>query len=166
MFVDDVGNLSKQFSPDEAGFVKNWLIAGPFPNLGGKYTCKGWDYDFLKESGGEQACVAKIDDSFKSFQTEDIIDKNLIGFSDLANSGMLQKEYVTSWKARESKDKFVNMGSMYAYHTYVVSYAFCNIKVDEEKELWLGLGSDDGAKVWLNHEEVLNTHSHRAAKVD
>ena len=48
----------------------------------------------------------------------------------------------------------------------VVAYASGYLYSDKEKTAVLKIGSDDGMKIWLNHQLVFNRHIHRGAHLD
>ncbi len=49
---------------------------------------------------------------------------------------------------------------------YCVGYAWTEIEVPEETDAWLGIGSDDGLKVWLNGEFVNDKWIARTSRLD
>jgi hypothetical protein len=46
----------------------------------------------------------------------------------------------------------------------VIGYALTYIESDREKDVILSLGTDDGVKVWLNHELIWVNHVHRGIR--
>ena len=49
---------------------------------------------------------------------------------------------------------------------YCVGYAWTEVEVPEETDAWLGIGSDDGLKVWLNGALVNDKWIARTSKLD
>lgn len=49
---------------------------------------------------------------------------------------------------------------------YCVGYAWTEVEVPEETDAWLGIGSDDGLKVWLNGEQVNDKWVARTSRLD
>ena len=51
--ADPAGRPRGPFVADEEGFIKDWLVIGPFADLGGRPSSAGFKHDFLKPIGGE-----------------------------------------------------------------------------------------------------------------
>lgn len=49
---------------------------------------------------------------------------------------------------------------------YCVGYAWTEVEVPEETDAWLGIGSDDGLKVWVNGELVNDRWIARTSRLD
>ncbi len=49
---------------------------------------------------------------------------------------------------------------------YCVGYAWTEVEVPEDTDAWLGIGSDDGLKVWLNGELVNDKWQQRTSRLD
>jgi hypothetical protein len=59
------------------------------------------------------------------------------------------------WTKTSSLDDYMNMSEYSGGSTYGVCYAFVRVDADSQKECQLWMGYDDGARVWLNGEEVV-----------
>ncbi len=70
-----------------------------------------------------------------------------------------------TWEKVRSDDGFVNMQTGIG-KDYVVGYAWAEFESPRETEAWLGLGSDDGVKIWLNGELVHDKWIRRPSRVD
>jgi hypothetical protein len=68
-----------------------------------------------------------------------------------------------SWKLEKSEYDFVDVHSRFKPTDWVVAYAVCWLKSPTAQKAVIEMGSDDGCKVWVNRELVLNVHEHRAA---
>jgi hypothetical protein len=80
-------------------------------------------------------------------------DKQLIGDTKL------------TWTALKSKDGYVDMlGSR--DRDYCIGYATAVIEIDKDTDALLGLGSDDGVKIWCNGELVKDAWVSRASQLD
>ncbi len=70
-----------------------------------------------------------------------------------------------TWEKVRSDDGFVNMQTGIG-KDYVVGYAWAEFESPRETEAWMGLGSDDGVKIWLNGELVHDKWIRRPSRVD
>ena len=77
----------------------------------------------------------------------------------------IDAETELTWEKVRAEDGFVNMqtGLM---RDYTVGYAWAEFESPRETEAWLGLGSDDGVKIWLNGELVHDKWIRRPSRVD
>lgn len=73
-----------------------------------------------------------------------------------------------TWRAVKSLDGYVDMktGHKDGPGEYCVGYAWTEIEVSAPMTAWLGIGSDDGLKVWLNGELVNDRWQHRISHLD
>jgi hypothetical protein len=73
-----------------------------------------------------------------------------------------------TWRAVKSSDGYVDMktGHKEGPDEYCVGYAWTEIEVAANTTAWLGIGSDDGLKVWLNGELVNDRWQHRISQLD
>jgi hypothetical protein len=139
--------LAKNWA-EEQGFVANWLICGPFPNPGERPDNTGFGTDYLKNYGGEAAFTPtngmeiKIDGGaavkFLPYATTgtDII------FGDVAHL-----------KIESNQEK-------------ILVYCACWLEADADKEVEVRVGSDDGYKLWINHQLISEQHVYRAMEMD
>jgi CubicO group peptidase (beta-lactamase class C family) len=118
-------------------FMKTWLILGPIPVFPEKTDSKDEELqkkafasDFLAQTGGESGIAPK-----------DGMTHQIGG-----------KEY--KWQTFTSKDDVVDLTTAFGKLDYVVAYAWAEIDSSEEKDVLLGVGSDDSVKVWLNSKLI------------
>lgn len=73
-----------------------------------------------------------------------------------------------TWRAVKSLDGYVDMktGHKNGPDEFCVGYAWTEIEVSSAITAWLGIGSDDGLKVWLNGELVNDRWQHRISHLD
>lgn len=73
-----------------------------------------------------------------------------------------------AWQeARDSvPDAYIDLNEIFDEADWTVAYAFAQIISPDDREAQLRIGSDDGAKVWLNGEEVLSSGVGRSAGID
>jgi uroporphyrinogen decarboxylase len=69
------------------------------------------------------------------------------------------------WQAHRSTyaNGYVNLAQAITADPWVVGYAACELHAADECDAWFDLGSDDGIKVWLNGEPILNKDVYRIA---
>lgn len=139
--LSSCGTEQIQYEPNS--FIKDWLIAGPFPNCEDCSTtnyhhderCQGFYTDYLKSIGGEKDAIPT--DGMKVKYSE--------------------KNIARTWfKVNSDEDKIhltdLNPKDM------VVAYAFCQVKSPQNQKSILSIGSNDGVRVFLNGEEVHESH--------
>jgi len=132
------------------GYVVDWLICGPFPNEKAEPVYTGWSTDYLEDLGGE---------------TE---------VRPVAGQGVKKGRYVKKWEAYRSPDVKVDL--LLAFYDdfllgrstkeYIVGYAACYVKSDKTREVMVKVGSDDGYKLWVNHELVSAQYVRRGWRPD
>ncbi|MDQ5977874.1 MAG: hypothetical protein QG602_846, partial [Verrucomicrobiota bacterium] len=72
-----------------------------------------------------------------------------------------------AWKAIQSQNGYVNLQEgIYPRPEYCVGYAWTEIEVSADTQAWLGIGSDDGLKVWHNGELVNDRWTRRISRID
>ncbi|MBK1877805.1 alpha/beta hydrolase [Pelagicoccus mobilis] len=127
------------------GFIKNWIIAGPFPSpqlespLPDGSSHLGFYNDYLASIGGEENSALTLD-------TE-------LTYTNEKNETVpVRPQHVHS-----SSNGIVDLDSLFAQPDNVMAYAFCEVYSDKNQEAMISLGSDDAIKVWLNGSLV---HSH------
>ena len=70
------------------------------------------------------------------------------------------------WQKHESPEDFIDFERLFPDVDDSVAYAYCEIDSAQDRETILGVGSDDGIKIWLNHELIHDHHIGRGARVD
>ena len=71
-----------------------------------------------------------------------------------------------TWQRVKSNKGFVNMQSGPINIDYTVGYATAEFEVPAAVDAWLGIGSDDGLKIWLNGEMVHDKWIRRQSRID
>ena len=122
-----------------------WILCGPFPNPEGDVKIPvdgtGLDTDYLSEHGGEEAI------------------EPVVG---MAHTGAITPEGAAVWrKAREYRGERLDFEREFEQNRMGVAYAFVNIRCEQAGPVKFTLGSNDGVKVWINHELVWHNHRHR-----
>jgi CubicO group peptidase (beta-lactamase class C family) len=136
----------------ERGFVRDWLIAGLFPNpvvsekLPDGSSHLGFYKDYLESVGGESEALLKRDME--------------IAFTE--ENGSEGKAKVISVTA--GGNGVVNFDKVFGSQNFKAVYAFCHIYSKKKQEVHFLLGSDDGVKVWVNGELVHSNYVTRGVK--
>ena len=128
--------------PREGIILKNWQVLGPFPANG---EVNYLDRDNLEFFGYSESTI-----EYREFVAITKID---------AKQGIPLLDNFDN-KRIESPDFLVDINKVFGYLQMEQSisgnaYLACNIKSDEDKIIRLDFTSDDGAKVWLNHEQII-----------
>jgi CubicO group peptidase (beta-lactamase class C family) len=124
----------KGLTPDE--FMKKWLILGPISifkddkDQGEDLQKKAYAEDFLSQYGGEAGIKPSADMTCK------------IGDKDL------------QWKLISSDEDIIDLVKIFGQKDYAIAYAYADIDMPEAKKAFLGVGSDDAIKIWLNGKLV------------
>jgi len=130
---------------DEEGFVTHWLIVGAFPNPGERPDNKGFHVDYL---GGEADYAATAD---KAVTKPD-------------GTSVKWQQYESTY-TEISFFAIDHLGLDYDQED-VLCYCACWLKCDEDKDVEIRIGSDDGYKMWLNNKLVGEEHVYRSAEID
>ena len=140
-------NLAKNWA-EEQGFVVNWLVCGTFPNPGERPDNAGFNVDYLKNYGGEAAFtptngmeIKKDDGSAAKFLPYSTTGTDII-FGDVAHL-----------KIESNQEK-------------ILVYCACWLDSDADKDVEVRVGSDDGYKLWINHQLISVQHVYRAMEMD
>ncbi len=129
-------------------FVKSWLLLGPIPLHLQPDPDKSWDHlpgfnkDYLTNFGGEKNLAIKAGDIVK------------IG----------QKTVV--WKPWNSSDSIVNLAAVLSKSYPVFAYAYTEVEATEAGVQLIGLGTNDGAQLFVNGDQVFDYPAMRGVKVD
>ena len=116
--------LSVQLTPNQ--FIKNWQVLGPIPY--------------------EQPVDEALQRDYLSPHTTESSVKPKPGNKQKIDSNDFQ------WNSLESKGDIIDLTRRLGNQDNVVGYAFTILESDERREVLMGLGSDDGVRVWVNGE--------------
>ena len=129
------------------GYLKQWVILGPFPNPERKEGAKdrgAFDVDYLKSLGGE----AKT-----RFRPGAIVTWTDPKGEVIRATG----------KQVSLPGTTLDFPAHYTDTDYKLAYAYTQIKSSRPQQAFFFLGSDDGAKVWVNGKRVFDRLIPRAA---
>ncbi len=73
-----------------------------------------------------------------------------------------------TWKRVNAENARVDLlgGADRDSHNYSIGYAWTEFDSPEERDAWLGIGSDDGLRIWLNGEQVNDKWIARTSRLD
>ncbi|GJM30286.1 MAG: hypothetical protein DHS20C17_29210 [Cyclobacteriaceae bacterium] len=125
---------------------EEWLILGPIP------VAEGATENISEE---QQRTVFKAD-----FIDPAILEEVTAGQTIAIDNASYK------WQTVQSKDQVVDLDKLFDEKDYMIAYAFKEFKVSEAKTALLGVGSDDGVRVWLNGELVHDNWVPRGVIVD
>ncbi|MBI4244975.1 MAG: hypothetical protein HY606_12870 [Planctomycetes bacterium] len=124
------------FHLNQNGYITNWLVIGPFSDTGSQEG--RWEEDYLKAGGGENKACPKGGDKV----------------------GLLNR-----WEPLFGADDKVDLLPFFKENN-IVCYLFTYVVSPNDREAVLAIGSDDGAKMWLNGSLIYNTRIARPAIPD
>ncbi|UCF00397.1 MAG: hypothetical protein JSV82_04855 [Planctomycetota bacterium] len=134
---------------DSDGFITDWLVVGPFPNPGDRPDNKGFHVDYLKNYGGEANYVPVNGNEVAKD------DKTIVKWA----------QYQSRHYSRINFFSIDHLGLGYNEEDILV-YAGCLLECENDMQLELKIGSDDGYKLWLDHKLIGQQHIYRAAYQD
>jgi len=127
-------------------FMQRWLVLGPIPAFQGKSTNK--DFDAQKATFEQEQLPVEEYDGIKEGKSVKISGKTYL------------------WKYLDSDDKIVDLDKLYNGADYAVAYACAEITMANPAKVLLGIGSDDGVKIWLNGKLIHQNWIARAVNQD
>ncbi|MBN1553617.1 MAG: beta-galactosidase [Phycisphaerae bacterium] len=148
------------------GFIRDWLVCGPFPGGGRDVEDQtlGWNVDSLAPTGGELQTTPKPGTTYPA------------EFQETQYAYWEPAKIDVAWRRYVSPEDFVDLGKVFQRNDvkgldfapvqFVVGYAACTIDSPTERDAIISLGSDDGYKLYLNHERIKADRVYRGAKKD
>jgi len=139
MLVPNSVSRAADYSPDDEGFIRNWLMFAPIK---------------LEGSGAEEIDKQQLKDEAKLSPKEG--DKAKAGDSEL------------TWKAIKAADAFFDVNEILGSqneNTAGYFVAYINVPA-EKKDVVLLIGSNDQGKVYLNGKEVVKFDGTRSFEKD
>lgn len=154
---------------DKEGFVRHWLVAGPYPNPQAEPEPKGFTDDLLKHRGGEAKVIpyAGLRDEAafvadKAKLIAGIGSTNVWGFRET-------RRFAVTWTPLhwEDDEPIIKLDGRFGeIRDWLAAFAACWIDSPSDRDVQLRVGSDDGYKLYLNHELVGGFTTSRAAARD
>ncbi|MBN1415246.1 MAG: serine hydrolase [Bacteroidales bacterium] len=127
-------------------FMTRWMLLGPLPVADKKGEFP--DRETMKKAFDTDMLTSVLVDEEKTI-------------SPLKYDG---RKY--EWNYTASAGETVKLNELLGDTNYVICYALAKIVVEEPVKVLVGLGSDDGVKMWLNGREVHRNYIDRAVVVD
>ncbi len=154
---------------DPEGFIRHWLIAGPYPNPPADPEPRGFSDDLLKHLGGEANIVPYAGLTDKAVFVAD--KAKLIAGAGATNAWgfTTTKTFTVTWTPLhwEQEDPIISLDKRYEQvNDWIATFAACWIESPTDRAVQLRAGSDDGYKLYLNHELLGGLSLARAAKRD
>ncbi len=131
-------------------FIRTWLLCGPFhpakkagaEALASGGHVPGFYTDHLEAHGGEAS--ARIEEGqVESYDGES-----------------------ATWVLHRATGDRIDLDSAISKREPAMAYAYCIVESQRELACLLAVGSNDGVRVWLNGEEVLDAPGGRTLRVD
>jgi hypothetical protein len=142
--------LAKNWA-EEQGFVVNWLVCGPFPNPGDRPDNTGFGTDYLKNYGGEAAFTPANGMEIKGGGMDGSATVKFLPYATTGTDIIFGD--VAHLKIESNQEK-------------ILVYCACWLEADADKEVEVRVGSDDGYKLWINHQLISEQHVYRAMEMD
>ena len=142
------------YSPDPKGFIRDWLIIGPYPSTNAGAEPTGFADDLLTAQGGEANVepYPGLRDSAtfvadKAKLIAGIGSTNQWGFTETRN-------FDIQWEPLHWTDAspVVDLNDRFApIKDHMVAYAACRVVSPGPQKVQVRLGSDDDYKLYVNH---------------
>jgi len=137
---------AKYMELEPGTFMQQWLVLGPIPVFQGESTDK--DFDTQKAVFEQEQLPVEEYDNIKENKSINISSK------------------AYQWKYLNNQDNIVDLDKQYNGVDFAIAYACADISMANAEKVLLGIGSDDGIKVWLNGELVHQKWAARAVSPD
>ena len=135
-------------SPDADGFVRDWLIGGPYPSYRAEPLATGLDTDFL---GGEED-ARPYPGLAASTEFKADLSKLIAGIGSVNEWGKTETVSVdATWRVRTFDHGVIGMDKAFGeIDDHFVFYAACYLNVPRAADVVFAVGSDDDHKLWLD----------------
>ena len=143
-------------APAADGFVRDWLLSGPYPNYRqANGSTRGLETDFLADAGGEQCVFPRAGErrtaDFKADKS-----KLIAGQGSVNEWGRTETFTVdTTWRERSFAPGVIETDGLFpGVENYFVLYALAYVTAPEAVEAQIAVGSDDYHLIVLNDRQV------------
>ncbi len=123
-------------------YMSRWLVLGPIPVF----------KDRPRDKNNKTEKAAFDNDTLTSFE--------------IYEPSVLIGQVPYQWKIFQSDNEIMDLDRAWKKREHVICYAWAQVNMPQETEAFLGIGSDDGVKVWLNGELVHENWVDRGVKLD
>ncbi len=139
-------------TPDEQGFIRDWILSGPWPSYQVKDRGQGLETDFLNLEDEAAPHPGKRETA------EFVADWGILmaGIGSTNEWGFKTNTvFDATWTPLHADAGIIRLDGRFApIDDYFVAYAVCYIDAPEERAARLAVGSDDDHKVWLDLDLV------------
>jgi serine phosphatase RsbU (regulator of sigma subunit) len=122
--------------PVDGEYITKWLVLGPF-------FPDDLEKDFLVDVGGEANIQPKEGDTVFTAKGDTL-----------------------TWKRYQTQGSHIALSHAVGYYEHTTAYAYCILRSEAERKVQILLGSDDGASVWINGEQVYHNPVYRPLTLD
>ncbi len=130
-------------------FLRSWYVLGPIIYHEG-------DEDVKSDSHAKEALI-------KGYIKEDS-NSIISAIRKGTEIKIADKGYM--WKKYESSTDFVDLNEALGESSYAVAYAYVMVYSSEDADVIMGIGTDDGAEVYINQEPVFESFTEQKAQRD
>ena len=150
--------------------IPQWLVLRPIKVAEQDF---GSEVDHETESGVVVYKAMEVSD-FKISRAAQLSAFNSDWFAAAGAASVLPKEgdkqpvdgVSLTWQKVKAVDGLVDLQTGLQSLDFTVGYAWTEFTVPADMEAWLGIGSDDGLKIWLNGELVHDKWIRRMSRID
>jgi len=132
--INTTAQTAKYTGLEPGTFMQQWLVLGPIPAF--KDEAKSMDPDLQKAAF-----------EYEQLPVEEYYDIKEGKFVNISG-----KTY--RWEYLNNEDEIVDLDKQYNGVDFAIAYACADITMANPKKVLIGIGSDDGVKIWLNGELV------------
>ena len=164
--------FSREFKPDSNGFIRDFLLCGPFPSSGKRQTNQkptDWDSDFIKDHyhygsrWNHSNLIPKVDQ------------RHIAEFPENSKTNWKTGKAALHWFPWHSPSALTDMAEAFKSvplfnKTKLVEscygYAFTILELDKPFSGKLAVGSDDGYRIWLDKKIFCEKIAYRSSAPD
>ena len=163
---------NSDFTPDKDGWINDWLICGPFPATGNRYTRQEpafWNHNFLAP---HYHYGRPYDDSTIKPQVDQ---RHFVTFTENPQTKWKTGKATVNWFPYHGKNGLIDFAAafrqsnVFEEHRTVENcygYAICYLTLKNDFKGVLAVGSDDGYKIMIDKKLVAQKVVYRGAVPD
>ncbi|MBR0459825.1 MAG: hypothetical protein IJJ26_11365 [Victivallales bacterium] len=143
--------------PDAKGYLRDWLVGGPYPAPLRDGIVHGLDEDYTGVPGGE-AALRPWSGMTGQVEFPAVKAKLIAGIGSTNEWGFTEtKVQPVTWREMhciEERPYLFFDGMFTPFDDYVTAYAVCYVVSGRTRSVQIGIGSDDENRVYVNGEKV------------
>lgn len=163
---------NSDFAPDKDGWIRDWLVCGPFPATGNRYTRQEpafWNTDFLAP---HYHYGRPFDDSIIRPRVDQ---QHFVTFTENPQTKWKTGKATVNWFPYHSQNGLVDFAAAFRQsnvfedHRTVENcygYAICYLSLKNDFKGVLSIGSDDGYKIMIDKKLIAQKVVYRGAVPD